>query len=421
MQGSYDLTLVFASYCVAVIAAYTAIYFGTKLFSIQGSARKFWLGAGAVCLGSGIWSMHFVGMSAYTMPGDMVMSFSLPLTVASWVPAVAASALALLVITRESVGIRGIASSAVIMGAGICAMHYGGMYAMQMQPAIVYDQLIVAISALIAVVASGAALVICRQVRVVPARYALAVKTLAALIMGAAICGMHYTGMAAASYPMDASMASSNALSGGWMGAPTAIVASVFLLLALVVAFQDFRQAERERHQAARQHQKVQDDAFRDPVTGIGNRSELERQLMAHLAGRVGDGAFSILCLELPQYRERALQIGEAQINASLRQLTDCLQEQLPSLYTQARLSSSSFAVLLPILDIDAQPKLVAQLATAIKHHGLTQQFGEITLGFSEFPKVATNSRLLIREAQKPKYSFNSKVISRRDGEAVPI
>jgi NO-binding membrane sensor protein with MHYT domain len=224
MEGSYNWMLVFASYCVAVIASYTAIYFGTRVFDLSGRSRRFWLAAGALSLGSGIWSMHFVGMSAYTMPMHMHMSFNATMTLLSWVPAVLASALALYVITLPKVSVKTIASSAFIMGAGIFAMHYGGMYAMQMHPGIEYDTLLV-----------------------IPPQYALAFKVLAALVMGAAICGMHYTGMAAASYPMGAQSHPENLLRGDWMGIPTAIAASILLLLALYSAYTDFRAMERAR------------------------------------------------------------------------------------------------------------------------------------------------------------------------------
>ena len=245
MQSSYNWILVFASYCVAVIASYTAIYFGTRVFGLSGQSRRFWLGAGALSLGSGIWSMHFVGMSAYTMPMHMHMSFNASLTLLSWVPAVFASALALYVITLPKVSFKTIAASAFIMGTGIFAMHYGGMYAMQMHPGIEYDTPLVILSGVIAVVASGAALVICRKVRDVPPQYVLVFKMLAALVMGAAICGMHYTGMAAATYPMGSQSHPDNLLRGDWMGIPTAIAASILLLLALYSAYTDFRAMER--------------------------------------------------------------------------------------------------------------------------------------------------------------------------------
>ncbi|UTF60027.1 MHYT domain-containing protein [Gilvimarinus sp. DA14] len=406
MSGSYNLSLVFASYCVAVIAAYTAIYFGTRLFTIEGPARKFWLWIGAVCLGTGIWSMHFVGMSAYTMPMNMEMSFSLPLTVASWIPAVLASALALTVITRPTVKVLSIVSSAIIMGAGISAMHYGGMYAMQMTPAIQYDQLIVAISVLIAVVASGAALVICRQVRVVPAKYALATKTAAALVMGAAICGMHYTGMAAASYPMGAEMAGSNALRGQWMGIPTAIVASVFLLVALIVAYQDFRQAERERHEQQERQQQIHSAAFEDPVTGLGNRSEFERHLMQRIAG-ANHSRFTLVSFELVQFRELQNLEGDAAADTLVKTFASVLGARLGQNTTLARYSSSSFIALTAQHSSAQLEALAAAIRNDLAGRDYLQRFGQWRMGYSHYPESASNSRLLVREAQRAKYSFD--------------
>ncbi|MDO3381879.1 MHYT domain-containing protein [Gilvimarinus algae] len=409
MSGSYNLTLVFASYCVAVIAAYSAIYFGTKLFDMTGPARKFWLATGAACLGTGIWSMHFVGMSAYTMPMEMPMSFSLSLTIASWVPAVLASALALTVITRPTASAKSVVASAVIMGAGISAMHYGGMYAMRMDPPIQYDSLIVAISVIIAVVASGAALVICRQVRVVPKRYALVTKAVAALVMGAAICGMHYTGMAAASYPMGAEMAASNALSGQWMGIPTAIVASVFLLLSLIVAYQDFRQAERERREQVVHAQKIHKDAFHDAATGLGNRSYFEQRVMSRLARKEAGQGFTLIYVDVTQYRELVASEGEEAAGELMRSFASALASQVADTEELSRYTSSSFMMLLPRTGTSEIASIAARLRELMAGHAYAQRFGQWSLGYSHYPDSATNSRLLMREAQRTRYTFSDQ------------
>lgn len=404
MTGSYNLTLVFASYCVAVIAAYTAIYFGTRIFTMHdGAGRKFWLGMGAVCLGSGIWSMHFVGMSAYTMPAGMTMSFSAPLTILSWIPAVLASALALYVITRPTVSALSIVASAVIMGAGICAMHYGGMYAMRMDPQIQYDSLIVAISALIAVVASGAALVICRQVRVVPAKYAMAVKVVAALVMGAAICGMHYTGMAAASYPMHAMAAHDNTLQGQWMGIPTAIVASLVLLLALVVAYRDFRQAEQERRSAAQAHHKVIENAFVDQATGLSNRTRFEQQLMQKIA--VSGNRFSVVYIDMNGYRELSNTLGESAAQEMAQGFATAISDVLGRGAQVARYSSAGFIAIVPPLNQNDLATTFSQLKRALAEVRHAGAYGQWSLGFSQYPDSASNSRLLVRAAQKTRYS----------------
>ncbi|WP_244904681.1 sensor domain-containing diguanylate cyclase [Cellvibrio mixtus] len=407
MVGTYNWMLVFASYCVAVIASYTAIYFGTRVFSLSGGARHFWLGMGAFCLGSGIWSMHFVGMSAYTMPMHMHMTFSATLTLLSWVPAVLASALALYVITLPKVSAKTIAASAFIMGTGIFAMHYGGMYAMQMHPGIEYDTLLVILSGVIAVVASGAALVICRKVRDVPPQYALAFKVLAALMMGAAICGMHYTGMAAASYPMGSQSHPDNLLRGDWMGIPTAIAASILLLLALYSAYTDFRAMERARQEERNRNEAARQSAFFDSLTGLANRSLLEAKVLEKLtvsATNTSPAPFMLVYFELTDYRDLWQRHGEAYAQALTKYVVTELQAQLPTAELVARYSGSSFMAIMPSNDLQVITALVQRLSSrfsaAVTINGTATRCNW-GFGFSEYPKSGTNSRNLIRAAQR--------------------
>lgn len=411
MEGSYNWMLVFASYCVAVIASYTAIYFGTRVFDLSGRSRRFWLAAGALSLGSGIWSMHFVGMSAYSMPMHMLMSFNATLTLLSWIPAVLASALALYVITLPKVSAKTVASSALIMGAGIFAMHYGGMYAMQMHPGIEYNTLLVILSGVIAVVASGAALVICRKVRDVPPRYALAFKVLAALVMGAAICGMHYTGMAAASYPMGAQSHPENLLRGDWMGIPTAIAASILLLLALYSVYADFRAMERVRQAEKNKNESARQAAFYDSLTGLANRSLLEARVLEKLtvndANKV-PAAFMLGYFELSDYRDLSQRHGEAFAQALINYFVAELQSSFATAELIARYSSNSFMVIIPSNDPVMLQALVQKMASAFSDSVAIG--GKLTsckwsFGFSEYPKSGTNSRNLIRAAQRIRFS----------------
>ncbi len=413
MEGSYNLLLVFASYCVAVIAAYTAIYFGTKVFELSGGSRKFWMAAGAMCLGSGIWSMHFVGMSAYNMPMDMEMSFNAWITALSWVPAVLASALALYVITLPKASAKSIAASAFIMGAGIFCMHYTGMYAMKMDPPIQYDTLLVIISGVIAVVASGAALVICRKVREVPERYVLIVKIVAALVMGVAICGMHYTGMAAASYPMDASMAHSNSLRGDWMGIPTAVAASIFLLIAVYVAYSDFREIERQKQAYREKVEAAKRTALYDPVSGLPNRASLETKVLEKMRVSEQGGSpkpFTLLYFELNDYRHYTQSEGEAFSQALIQRFTEQLKTHLNQAEVITRSRSNGFTAICPSLSKaqlqDTLNPLIKALAMHTSIKGKELQIAW-SFGLSEFPKSGTNSRNLIRQSQQIRNEFN--------------
>lgn len=411
MMGSYNMMLVFASYCVAVVASFSAIYFGSRVFELDGGARKFWLGAGAVCLGSGIWSMHFVGMSAYQMPMGMEMSFNAAFTLASWIPAVLASWLALYVITLPDVSYKSIAASSVIMGAGIFAMHYGGMAAMQMTPAIQYDTVLVALSGVIAVAASGAALVICRKVRDVPQQYALAAKVGAALVMGVAICGMHYTGMAAASYPMGAQAAVENSLRGDWMGYPAAGVAGLFLLFAIYIAYSDFREIERVNVAKKEQEQAAAYAAFFDAETGLGNRSLLERKVLDKLT--VENQAaeiqpFRLYYFEMSRYKDIMTNQGEKAAKVSINQFVSALQT-LIGVEELMRYSTNSFVAIVPISENHKVSDFLKPLSVSLQKAAISGKQStpyQWALGCSEYPKSGSNSRNLIRAAQKIQQRF---------------
>jgi len=392
MTGSYSLTLVVASYCVAVIASYTAIYFSTRLFELEGAKRQIWLGAGALCLGSGIWSMHFVGMSAYDMPMGMEMSFSASLTLLSWIPALLASALALHVMTLPDASARAIALAAVVMGAGIFSMHYLGMHAMQMTPAIQYDLTWVVASGAIAVLASGAALLICRQIRTVPKAHAVWVKALAALVMGAAICGMHYTGMAAAIYPVGAEAAADNTLRGDWMGVPTAIAASVFLLLAVYVAYSDIRELEVARRRQQQAQDQARQMAFYDSLTGLGNRSLLERQILERLTVVDQNEApepFALLYFELGQQQASDVRV--------LRFAKD-VSRAFEDADLVVRYSGSSFMAMMSSPGSTAINERVRQLRLTLESSAQVDTWG---WGSSRYPESASNTRGLILAAQK--------------------
>jgi PAS domain S-box-containing protein len=190
--GTYDSSLVALSILVACFASYTALDLGGRVRVSQGWARRGWLAIAAIAMGGGIWSMHFIAMLAFIMP--MPASFDLGLTALSLVVAIAVTGIGFYVIgTRRATHLQ-LALSGLFMGVGIVAMHYTGMAAMRMPAHLHYDQVFVALSVFIAIGASTAALWLAFRTSVIWQ------KALAAVVMGFAISGMHYTGMAAAMF-----------------------------------------------------------------------------------------------------------------------------------------------------------------------------------------------------------------------------
>jgi len=200
LTGHYETPLVLISILVAIAASYSALSLAGRVSESRGRAVAVWIVGGAIAMGSGIWAMHFVGMLAFRLP--IPIAFDVPLTLASLLLPIAASCLALWQVSRAELGPVRLAVSAVLMGIGINAMHYTGMAAMRMEPGIVYDPWLFALSVAIAIGASGLALWIAFRLRHNTPNIWLP-RVGAAMVMGGAIVGMHYTGMAAASFPLD--------------------------------------------------------------------------------------------------------------------------------------------------------------------------------------------------------------------------
>jgi len=190
VTGTYDPYLVALSVLVASFASYTALGLSGHVGTAQGLARRVWLVAAAITMGGGIWSMHFIGMLAFVMP--IPMSYDIRLTTLSLLVAIFVTGGGFYVISRQSASPLRLVLSGIFMGLGIAAMHYTGMAAMRGHAELSYDRLFVALSLIIAIGASTAALWLAFRTT------DLWQKLTAAVVMGLAISGMHYTGMRAA-------------------------------------------------------------------------------------------------------------------------------------------------------------------------------------------------------------------------------
>jgi PAS domain S-box-containing protein len=197
INGKYDLLLVGLSYAVAVLASYVALNLVGRLRAEQNTLAKiYWLAGGAFTMGAGIWSMHFIGMLAFIMP--MPMEYELGWTGASLIMAIIASALALFILQKQNYSVFQLAMGGIIIGLAISTMHYMGMEGMRIHTNIHYLPGLFFISILIGISAAEAALYLALQSNQGSNRRQFNLKIISALLMGVAICGMHYTGMAAA-------------------------------------------------------------------------------------------------------------------------------------------------------------------------------------------------------------------------------
>ena len=196
LHGRYDHGLVVLSVMLAIFAAYAALDLAGRVASSHGHARAFWLGAGAAAMGVGTWTTHYVGMLALSMP--MPVYYHIPTVLISLLAAIAASGVALVVVSQPKMDVWHEIGGSVAMGAGIAAMHYVGMAALRCSAVVVYDLRIVALSIGLAMAGSLVALMLAFRVRADGGMSRR--KIISALVMGSAIPVMHYTGMWSANF-----------------------------------------------------------------------------------------------------------------------------------------------------------------------------------------------------------------------------
>ena len=238
--GSYNYALVALSVLIAMFASYAALDIAGRVTAAGGWTRAVWLLGGAGAMGTGIWSMHYIGMLAFVLP--LPVAYHWPTVLLSLLAAIFASVIALDVVSRQKMGASRAVAGSLLMGAGIASMHYIGMAAMRLPATCKFNSSLVVMSVVFAVLISFAALWITFHFR--DEKKGVGWEKLAgAIVMGVAIPVMHYTGMAAASFtPSGTPVDLSHAVSITTLGtAGIAAVTFVVLGLALLTSSVDRR------------------------------------------------------------------------------------------------------------------------------------------------------------------------------------
>ena len=357
LSSSYDPWVVAASILIASFASFVALDLAKRVRTRDRGVGFGWWVGGSVAMGTGIWCMHFVGMLAFSLP--IALGYTAALTVASWVAGVGVSAVALFVASRGLLTWRRLIGGALAMGAGICAMHYTGMAALDMALGIVWDPLLVAASALIAVGASAAALLIFFWLRKSGGRRGLLYQAIAALVMGVAICGMHYTGMAAANFPVGTVCLSAGALAGNLLGVLVSLSSVALLVMTLFTSTLDGRmqgtlKVANVKLQTANDELKRR--AFLDPLTGLPNRLLFEDRLVhalqrseradSHISERSAE-KIAVLFIDLDGFKPVNDSLGHAAGDELLKETALRLRMVARDCDTVARIGGDEFVLLM--------------------------------------------------------------------------
>ena len=253
--GTYNPGLVALSFGVAAIASWTALELAGRVASLSGRIEAVWLAAGSFSMGFGVWTVHFVGMLALDL--RLPHSYEPSMTALSLILAVAASTCAIWIASRESANPVHIGVSGLLMGGGFAGVHYTGMAAVQMQAEIVYEQAGLVTSVLIAIVAATVAIwIVFSLVRRNFSTTRLPwYKAGAALILASAICGTHYTGIAAATIvPFENALMLKASVGDSAFAGVLSIAALIILgMTLLTISFDNRVAAAQSRGTAARE------------------------------------------------------------------------------------------------------------------------------------------------------------------------
>jgi two-component system, sensor histidine kinase and response regulator len=318
LAAKYDYRLVALSVCIAICAAYAAVGLAERVAVSRGAWKSFWIVAGACAMGTAIWSMHYIGMLAFTLP--VPVRYDVVLVLASVVVAMAASGIALIFISQPHLTSRELCYGALAMGAGIAAMHYIGMAAMRMTCICTYDWPVVALSVVIAVVVSGVALAALRsRSQLVGFR-----RAGAGVLLGLAISSMHYTGMMAVHFWRSNRHVNIGATANiSWIGG-IAIAVGTLLLLGLTMLTSLAEKRFSAQHLRLRSTEERYRVLFERSVAGI---------YISSLDGLIID--MNRTCIELLGYSTREEVIGKRVRTVHLPE--DVLKTYLELLITTKR------------------------------------------------------------------------------------
>ncbi|HVC54731.1 MAG TPA: diguanylate cyclase [Stellaceae bacterium] len=278
LPQSYSVVLVVLSYLIAVLASYAGLLMSVCIANSESAwGQRVWLAGGSVAMGIGIWAMHFTGMLALTLP--VPVTYNLPITLLSVIPAILASALALSIMSGGDKRHHHYLLGGTLVGVGIGAMHYVGMAAMHAELCVhPYDPVLFALSIVVAV-ALGIAAFYIHDLRYRQQYFAIERIhiLLSAGLMGLAIAGMHYTAMAAVSFiPGPAAGSFGGAVGAFWLSVGVTSVAVTIAALAIAATIVG-RAFQATTHRARVDHESMMDaiESISDGFTLFDDKGSL--------------------------------------------------------------------------------------------------------------------------------------------------
>lgn len=408
LETSYDSFIVIVSVLVAMLASFTALDMAGRVVHSTGNVALVWLFGGGFSMGIGIWAMHFIGMLSMNM--EMVMSYNAALTALSAAIAVCASIFALWLVCSGDLPLQRLMGGAFILGSGVVAMHYTGMAALMFTPGIVWKWGWVALSVVIALVASGAALWLAFNLREGGTSRTTVLRIGASIVMGCAIAGMHYTGMVAAEFPVH-SHAVGQGVNSDWLAILVTVVTLSILGITLLVSMLDARLQTRTSLLAsslAEANRELAQLALHDNLTRLPNRILLEDRLeQAINKANREKTQFALMFMDLDGFKAVNDAFGHHIGDNLLVGVTERMSQQMTGYYTLARLGGDEFVLLAEIGEPNDAAAIADKLVKAVDCPFDISRYElvvSLSIGIAVYPGDGVDERELMFNADAAMY-----------------
>jgi diguanylate cyclase len=419
MSGTYNYCLVSLSILVAIVVSHTALRLAARVATAKGSTAQVWLAGGAVAMGTGVWAMHFIGILAFSLP--IPLSYALTPTLGSLALAIASSGFALKLASHPGGGWGRLTIGALIMGAGISAMHYLGMTALQVVPMIQYEPGLVAASVAIAIGASFVALWLFTHLGTQNTWRARATRVGAAFLMGLAVSGMHYTGMAASRFAANTyclnPAVGGNGMDSRWLALVIATIALGLLAITTILLVYDAHlesNVRRYNEMLENANARLQHAATHDALTGLPNRVLLaDRMGQAIARAARHEIRFAVLVVDLDRFKAINDSLGHIAGDELLQEVARRLSSLLRKDDTLARLGGDEFVLLVHEVSTAQDAEVVAQkvlshVAQPLQLAGLDVHVSP-SVGIALCPDDGVDSETLLQHADAAMYHAKKK------------
>lgn len=407
MHAIYNSWLVALSIAIAVLVCSIAFRLTARVAESDGKTRRCWVIGGAIAMGIGIWSMHFIGMLAFSLPIDL--RYDLPKTLASLAVAIGASGVAIDVAGRLLPSVPRLIVAGLVLGCGVAGMHYLGMAAIDVVPMIRYDLSLVAVSVGVAVAGSCGALGL--QFRLRHGRLAVLGRFGGAALMGLAIGGMHYIGMAASIFAAGSYCRGGVSLDSDWLAVTTALIAASVLALTSVTDIYSVELTSRARKHAERLQQmnaQLHHQASHDALTGLPNR-RLFFERLASMLGDTGRGSrFAVMVIDLDRFKLVNDSLGHGAGDELLQEVARRMAAALRKADILARIGGDEFLVLASdVSDAEEAECVAARLVQALRAPLRLRNLDvpiSPSIGISLHPRDGGDANSLVARADEAMY-----------------